>query len=93
MTSQSGRVLGDIVEFLMVVMVVPPLVCCALQAAVAVIGMVVPWLFIFAIALVMVGVLGAGFAVRRPVLPRREDLAARVPPVRRPPGIADRRHD
>jgi hypothetical protein len=94
MTSQSGRALGDIFEFLVLVIVVPPIVCCALQAAVAVIGMVLPWLILFGIALGVAGVLGAGFAVRRRVLPPIDgDLAIRVPPVRRPPGLPDRRHD
>lgn len=93
MRSQSGRAVNDLLQFLVLVIVVPPIVCCALQAAVMVIGMVLPGLVVLAIALGVAGALGAGFAVKRRVPPPREmDLAARVPPVRRPPGIADRRH-
>lgn len=94
MRSKSGRVVNDLVEFLVLVIVVPPILCCALQAAVSIIGFVLPGLMVLAIALFVAGALGAGFAVRRRVPPGwNADLAARVPPVRRPPGIEDHRRD
>ena len=94
MTSESGRALGEILELLVMVLIVPTIVCCVLQAAVAVVGMMLPWLILLAIALVVAGFLGAGFAVRRRVPPPvGGDLAARVPAIRRPPGIPDRRRE
>ena len=94
MGSQSGRGLSDLIEFIAVVLVVPPIACCALQALVAIVGIVLPWVSLFAVALVVAGGVGAGFAARRRVFPPAGgDIAARIPPVRRPPGIADRRHE
>jgi hypothetical protein len=92
MGSESGRGLSEVFEFLAVVLLVPPIFCCALQVLVAIVGIVLPWVLLFGVALVVAGGIGAGFAARRRVLPPGGGIAARVPPVRRPPGIADRRH-
>ena len=94
MTSNRGRATFDtLVELLVTLLLVPPLVCCALQVLAMVLGMVIPWLVLAVIALGLAACFSAGFAARRRVPPPVEhgDLPARVPPVRRPAGIPDRR--
>lgn len=96
MTSNGSRALMDaLVELAVMLLVVPPLVCCALQVVAMVLGVVLPWLMLLIIALGLAACFSAGFAARRRVIPPlgHGDLPARVPPVRRPPGIHDRRHE
>jgi len=96
MTSNHGRALMDaLVELAVILLVVPPLVCCALQVIAMVLGVALPWLMLVLIALGLAACFSAGFAARRRVAPPlgHNDLPARVPPVRRPPGIPDRRHE
>jgi hypothetical protein len=84
-----------LLELLVMVVIVPPLICCALQALAMVVGVVLPWVMLAVIALGGAACLGAGVAARRRMLPPigHDDLPARVLPVRRPPGIADRRQE
>lgn len=96
MNRQHGRALVEtLVELAVLVLVLPPLLCCALQLVAMVLGVVLPWLMLAAIALGLAACFSAGFAGRRRIAPPigHDDLPARVPPVRRPPGIADRRHE
>jgi FtsH-binding integral membrane protein len=96
MSSSRGRAVVDaLVELVVMVLVVPPLVCCALQVIAMVLGVVLPWLMLVVIALGLAACFSAGLAARRPVAPPigHDDLPARVLPVRRPPGIADRRQE
>ncbi|MFI5398503.1 MAG: hypothetical protein ACHQ9S_23480 [Candidatus Binatia bacterium] len=96
MTSDRGRALMDtLIELVVAMLVVPPLVCCALQVIAMVLGMVLPWLMLVVVALGLAVCFSAGFAARHRVPPpiEHQDLPARVPPVRRPPGIPDRRHE
>jgi len=87
--------LESLLELLVVLLVVPPILCCSLQAAAMIIGMVIPWLALVVIALGVAACVGAGFAARRRVPPPvgHGDLPIRIPPVRRPPGVPDRRHE
>jgi hypothetical protein len=84
-----------LVELVVMLLIVPPLVCCALQVVAMVLGVVLPWLMLLIIAVGLVACLSAGVATRRRVAPPlpHDDLPVRVPPVRRPPGIPDRRHE
>lgn len=96
MKGQGGRALMEtVVELVVALLIVPPLVCCAVQAIAMIIGAALPWVMLFLVVLGVAGCLGAGFAARRRILPpiALDDLAARVPPVRRPPGIPDRRRE
>jgi len=84
-----------LIQLAVLVLVVPPLVCCALQVVAMVIGMVLPWVMLAVIAVGVAACLGAGFAARQRVAPHlgHDDPPLRVPPVRRPPGIADGRRE
>ncbi len=86
---------GKLLELLVALLVIPPLICCALQASAAIMGIVLPWLIGGAIALGVVACVSAGLATRRRIVPpvAPDDLPMRVPPVRRPRGIEHRRRD
>lgn len=97
MNGQPGRaMLEALIELVVALLIVPPLLCCAFQAVAMVIGIVLPWLALVAVVVV----LGACLAV---VLSNRPDRPLPdgrplppplvVPPVRRPPGIPDRRRN
>jgi protein-S-isoprenylcysteine O-methyltransferase Ste14 len=92
-SSESGRVVEALLELLILIAVVPPLVCCALQGAFVFVGIIVPWVALVTItALVCVG-LGALALGRRQLPPPdpRPIPPPGLPPIRRPPGIPDRR--
>src|ERR1043166_9656722 len=85
--AQTGRVsMATLIELLVIVLIVPPLICCALQALVMMVGIVVPWLVLGVIVLGVVACLAAGVGARRRVPPflEHDDLQVRVPPLRRP---------
>jgi len=88
----SGRIsIESLIEVLVVIAVVPPLVCCALQNALTLVAIVVPW--------AALAVLGVGVAVCfAAVLTARNGRAHNIvplppgggpvlPPIRRPAGL------
>lgn len=92
--SQAGHVLEGLLQLLLVAVIGPPIVCCALSALLALVGIVVPWLGLIAVAAIVCGLFGAGVLVRRAAPP--ENLGAPppvLPPIRRPRAIAERRRD
>jgi hypothetical protein len=95
MNSWGRALVETLVELAVMLVVVPPLVCCALQVVAMVLGVVLPWLMLAVIALGLAACFSAGLAGRRRIAPPlgHDDLPARVPPVRRPPGIQDRRRE
>lgn len=93
---QTGRAaVGTLVEALVVVAVVPPIVCCLLQAAVSLAGIVLPWIAIAMIMAALGACLAAAVTARRLPPPHEQPLPPpALPPIRRPPGIPERRsHD
>jgi hypothetical protein len=88
----SGRVgIESLIELLVVIAVVPPLVCCALQAALTLVAIVVPWV---ALALLGIGlaacfaaILAAYRGAPRAMGPPPDGGVPLLPPIRRPPGI------
>lgn len=96
MTWNGGRALMDtLIEVVVMLLIVPPLVCCALQVVSMMLSVVLPWLMLLIIAVGVAVCLSAGFVTRRRVAPPlgHDDLPVRVPPMRRPPGIQDRRRE
>ena len=93
MKGQAGRVSFDaLVELLVALFIVPPLVCCAIQAVALVLAAVLPWLVIAAIVFGAAACLAVGLSSRhREHTHLEDDMPVRVLPVRRPPGIPDRR--
>ncbi len=92
MNDERGRASMDtLVELVVALLIVQPLMCCAFQAIVLVISVVLPWLLLVGIVAVC---LGAGMTIRRHGHVEIEDeQPLRIPPVRRPAGIAERRHE
>lgn len=90
---ESGRVTEALLELLILVAVVPPVVCCVLQTALAFVGIVVPWLALVMITALVCACLGALAVGRRQLPPAgpRPVPPPRLPPIRRPAGIPDRR--
>lgn len=94
LTSESGRVIEGLLELLAIAVIGPPIICCALSALLALVGIIMPWVGLVAIAAIVCGLFGAGVLVRRSVPP--DELGApppALPPIRRPRGIAERRRD
>jgi len=92
----SGRVtMESLIELVVALMIAPTIVCCLVQAAAMLLAMVVPWVAVVVVAVGVAACLGAGLAARRRMGPpiRHGNLPMRVPPVRRPAGIPDRRHE
>lgn len=92
--SETGRILEGLLELLAIAVIGPPIVCCVVSALLALIGIVVPWLGLAAIAAIVCGLLGAGVLVRRAAPP--DELGAPppvLPPIRRPRAVAERRRD
>lgn len=88
----GGRVsIESLLEVLVVIAVVPPLVCCALQAALTVIAIVVPWVVLGVVAIGVAACLAAGLALRngrpRHMLPIPPGGGPVLPPIRRPPAL------
>ena len=94
LSSETGRVLEGLLELLAIAVIGPPIVCCALSALLALVGIIVPWLGLVAIAAIVCGLFGAGVLVRR-AAPLDELRAPPpvLPPIRRPRAIAERRRD
>lgn len=92
---ESGRVVEGLLELLALVTIVPPLVCCALSAALALVGIVVPWLGLVMITAIVCACLSAGIIGRgqRPPGGLGPLPPPRLPAIRRPPGIHDQRRD
>ena len=90
---EAGRIAEALLELLVLITVVPPIVCCMLQAALAVVGIIVPWVALVTITALIcigVGVIAAGRRQLPPAGPRPIPPPG-LPPIRRPPGIPDRR--
>ena len=87
-----GRIgLEALIEFLVVIAVVPPLVCCALQAALTVVAIVVPWVVLGVVAIGVAACLAAALVLRNggarhmpPVAPGGGPV---LPPIRRPAAL------
>ena len=91
--AESGRAtLSALIEALVVVAIVPPLLCCALNAAVLLVGIVLPWIALVLISAALGACLAAVALTRRLPPPGPDQIPPPVlPPIRRPPGIQDRR--
>ena len=95
--AETGSVsLEALLELVLVMVIVPPVLCCAMQALLALVGIVMPWLALVAIAAIAVGALAAAAAAARlhtplPLDAGRNELPP-PPPVRRPAGDRGFRH-
>ena len=91
-SAQTGSVfLEALLEFLLLVTIVPPVICCGLQVLMAVVALVLPWLALVAIAAMVIGALAAAASVPRSRVPvdAGDNGLPPPPPVRRP--SSDRR--
>jgi len=87
--------LEAMLEFLLMLLIAPVVLSCAMQVLLALVGLVVPWLALIAIAAIMVGALAAAAAAQPrtpgPPADSRVELPP-PPPVRRPSGDQGMRH-
>ena len=93
--TQTGSVsLEALLEFLLLVTIVPPVICCGLQVLLALVGLVLPWLALVAIAAIVIGALAAAVAAPRGrvAVDAGGNELPLPPAVRRPGGDRWRQH-
>lgn len=92
---RGGVTIEALLEFLLVLIILPPLVACALQAILAMLSIVVPWVALVLIVVIVVSGLAVALSARgrnRDFLAADGDLPA-LPPIDRPKAPRRRRED
>lgn len=91
---QAGSVnIETLLGFLLALMIVPPLVCCALQTFALMVGMIVPWLTLAVVGIAFAVCLTTGLHLRRQPAASDQESPIPLPPIRRPAGLSERHRD
>lgn len=95
--AESGRAVGTLLEIIVLIAVVPPLICCLVQAAFSLVAIALPWAALVIVTALFCACIGALAVGRRQVLPPAPPQPPQrlaLPPTRRPasPSASPRRH-
>lgn len=94
---RGGATLGALLEAVLVLMIVPPLITCAIHAVLTLAGMVLPWaalvLIVFIIASALTVVVSARPRIREPMDADPSRDLPLLPPVDRPKAPRPRPED
>jgi hypothetical protein len=88
---ESGRAVEAVLELVVLIAVVPPLICCFVQAALALVAIALPWaafVIITALLCACIGTLSVGRRRHLPPAgpPPQQAQRLALPPIRRPSG-------
>ncbi len=94
---ESGRAIEALLELMVLIAIVPPLICCFIQAALSLLAIALPWITVIVITALLCACIGALSLGRRhlpPAGPAQPPQRLALPPIRRPsgPSGSPRRH-